>query len=58
MARIGGYLLLGSILVAAAWVCFNYLSGALYPMGAVSAQAGVMVLIGIALFALTGVPPS
>jgi hypothetical protein len=26
--------------------------------GAVSAQAGIMVLIGIALYALTGVPPS
>jgi hypothetical protein len=57
MARLGGYLLRGSILVAGAWVCFNYLNGPLYPMSDVSAQAGVMVLIGIAIYALTGVPP-
>jgi hypothetical protein len=58
MARIGGYLLRGSILVAVARVLFNLREGTLYPMSAVSEQAGVMVLLGIALYALTGVPPS
>ena len=46
------------ILAAVAWFLFNYRNGTLYPMSAVSAQAGVMVLLGIALYALTGVPPS
>jgi hypothetical protein len=50
--------LLGSILVAVAWFWFNYQNGTLYPMDAVSEQSGIMVLIGIALYALTGVPPS
>ena len=54
----GGYLLLGSILVAVAWFWFNYQNGTLYPMDAVSEQPGIMVLIGSALYALTGVPPS
>jgi hypothetical protein len=58
MARLGGYLLRGCILVAIAWVLFNYRDGTLYPMSAVSAQAGIMVLIGVALYALTGLPPS
>jgi hypothetical protein len=49
-------LLRASILVAIGWVWFNYVNG--YPIGAVSAEAGIMVLIGIALYALTGVPPS
>jgi hypothetical protein len=57
MARLGGYLLLGSILVAVAWLLFNYRDGTLYSM-AVSAQAGVMVLLGLALYAVTGVPPA
>jgi hypothetical protein len=52
MARLGGFLLGASILVAIGWVW----SGR--PIGAVSAQAGIMVLIGIALYALTGVPPA
>ena len=56
MARLGSFLLRASILVAMGWVWFNYVNG--YPIGAVSAQAGIMVLIGIALYALTGVPPS
>jgi hypothetical protein len=56
MARLGGFLLRASILVAIGWVWFNYVNGR--PIGAVSAQAGIMVLIGIALYALTGVPPA
>jgi hypothetical protein len=57
MARLGSFLLRASILVAMGWVVwFNYVNG--YPIGAVSAQAGIMVLIGMALYALTGVPPS
>jgi hypothetical protein len=32
--------------------------GNLYPMRTVSEQAGIMVLIGMALYAITGVPPS
>jgi hypothetical protein len=55
-ARLGSFLLRASILVAMGWVWFNYVNG--YPIGAVSARAGIMVLIGIALYALTGVPPS
>ena len=56
MARLGSFLLRASILVAVGWVWFNYANG--YPMNAVSAEAGIMVLIGIALYAVTGVPPS
>ena len=56
MARLGSFLLRASILVAVGWVWFNYANG--HPMKAVSAEAGIMVLIGIALYALTGVPPS
>jgi hypothetical protein len=56
MARLGGFLLRASILIAVGWVWFNYVNGS--PMSAVSAQAGITVLIGIALYALTGVPPS
>jgi hypothetical protein len=56
MARLGSFLLRASILAAVGWVWFNYVNG--YPMSPVSAQAGIMVLIGIALYALTGVPPS
>jgi hypothetical protein len=37
-------------------VWLNYVNG--YPIGTVSAEAGIMVLIGIALYALAGVPPS
>ena len=48
------YCLLPSRCETAVW--FNYVNGS--PMRAVSAQAGIMVLIGIALYALTGVPPS
>jgi hypothetical protein len=47
MARLGSFLLRASILVAVGWVWFNYANG--YPMNAVSAEAGIMVLIGIAL---------
>jgi hypothetical protein len=53
MARLGGFLLRASILVAIGWVWFNYVNGR--PIGAVSAQAGI---IGMALYALTGVPPA
>jgi hypothetical protein len=56
MARLGSFLLRASILIAVGWVWFNYVNDS--PMSAVSAQAGIMVLIGIALYALTGVPPS
>jgi hypothetical protein len=56
MARLGSFLLRASILAAVGWIWFNYVNG--YPMSPVSAQAGIMVLIGIALYALTGVPPS
>jgi hypothetical protein len=56
MARLGGFLLRASIFVAVSWIRFNYVNGS--PMSAVSAQAGIMVLIGIALYVLTGVPPS
>jgi hypothetical protein len=56
MAWLGSFLLRASILVAVGWAWFNYANG--HPMNAVSAEAGIMVLIGIALYALTGVPPS
>ena len=56
MARLGGFLFRASILAAVSWIWFNYVNGS--PMSAVSAQAGIMVLIGIALYALTGMPPS
>jgi hypothetical protein len=39
------------------WVWFNYVNGEFYSMSVVSAQAGIMVLIGMALYALAGVPP-
>jgi hypothetical protein len=58
MARLRGLLLRASILTAVGWVWFNYVNGTFYSVGVVSAQAGIMVLIGIALYALTGVPPS
>jgi hypothetical protein len=57
MAWLRGFLLQASILIAVGWLWFNYM-GNLYPMRTVSEQAGIMVLIGMALYAATGVPPS
>jgi hypothetical protein len=34
------------------------MNGTFYPMRTVSEQAGIVVLIGLALYAVTGVPPS
>jgi hypothetical protein len=58
MAWLRDFLLRASIRTAVGWVLFNYVYGTFYPMSAVSEQAGVMVLIGMALYAVTGVPPS
>jgi hypothetical protein len=58
MAWLRGLLLHASIFMAVGWVWLNYANGTFYPMEVVSAQAGIMVLIGIALYAVTGVPPS
>jgi hypothetical protein len=46
--------------VAICWVWLNYEidAAALYPMSTVSAQAAIMVLIQLALYALIGVPRS
>jgi hypothetical protein len=57
MARLRGFLLRASILIAGGWVWFNYVNAASHPMR-VSVQAGVIVLIGIVLYVITGVPPS
>jgi hypothetical protein len=58
MSRFRGFLLRASVLIAGGWVWFNYVNGTSYPMSTVSKEAGIMVLIGIAIYTLTGVPPS
>ena len=54
LLRLGHFLFWTSIFVAVCWVWLNdeIDAAALYPMSTMSAQAGIMVLIGIALYAL------
>jgi hypothetical protein len=58
MAWLRGFLLRASIFIAVGWVWFNYMNGTFYPMRTVSEQAEIVVLVGLALYAVTGVPPS
>jgi hypothetical protein len=54
MAGLGNFLLRASILIAAGWVWLNYLSGwKFHSVSHASAQAGIIVLTGIALRLLT-----
>jgi hypothetical protein len=50
MPGLGNVLFWASVLIAGAWIYFNYSTGgAFYSLGNASPQAGIMVLIGIAL---------
>jgi len=50
MAGLGNFLLRASILIAAGWLWLNYLTGwAFHSVSHASAQAGIIVLTGIAL---------